>query len=117
MVIYSKSTGLVVCKLPAGQTIDSFFFHHPQEFKDDLVVFEGDATELDNPDIEYAKIEKNKAVELNDIEVKEIILYGEILSEDNRGEINLLDSIKPNYDELQKAKRTIEFIDLMSEVL
>ena len=54
--------------------------------------------------------------------VKPLVVYPDdvvvkILSEDERMENDLLNNLKPSWEEIKKAEKTIEILSILSEVL
>ena len=109
-VVYFKDTGLVDRLIGIDQEIDVYFYHFPQKYKENL-----DYIIVENPprDIENYKVIDGELVRLSKQEIKELRLYGKILSEEER----LLEKLKPSLAEIRKAEQTIEILTLIQEVI
>lgn len=109
-VVYFKDTGLVDRLIGIDQEIDVYFYHFPQEYKENL-----DYIIVENPprDIENYKVIDGELVRLSKQEIKELRLYGKILTEEERQ----LQKLKPSPEEVRKAEQTIEILTLIQEVM
>ena len=111
MIIYDITSGDIVAIVPNDQTIETFFFHYPQEYKDKLKAL---YTDIENP------LLSNEFRVINGIitrkpeqEIQEVRTYGKVLTEEER----VTEMLRPSYAEVQKAENTIEILELLQEVL
>lgn len=109
-VVYFKDTGLVDRLIGIDQEIDVYFYHFPLKYKENL-----DYIIVENPprDIENYKVIDGELVRLSKQEIKELRLYGRILTEEERQ----LQKLKPSPEEVKKAENTIEILTLIQEVI
>lgn len=107
MLVYEKNTGVIIARIPRGQPYDYLYDGK------DLEIYEIDF----NIDFERYLIIDNQLIELNGLEISEMKEHGKILSEDERMENDLLNSLKPSWQEIKKAEKTIEILSILSEVL
>lgn len=110
MIVYERDTGRIINKLGTGQDIETRYFHHSKEFKDNLA---GLKLEKYPYDLENYKVVSNKLIRMSNQEILELQLYGRILTDDER----LLETLKPSTEEIKNAEKTIEILSLLSEVL
>lgn len=110
MIIYNKYTGDIYADIPNDQSIESFFYHYPEDFKKNLdyVIYD----EL-KEDIRFYKVENNQVVKRPKIDIDDILRYGRILTEEER----VLELLKPSEEEIRKAENTIEILTLLQEVI
>lgn len=110
MIFYDKRNGMIDAEVP---DID-YAYHYPQDLKDNLVGLELD----DYPDdIFKYRIVDGVLTKMLDIEISELKSYGRILNDDERLENEILDKLKPSYEEINKAEDTIKLLSLLQEVL
>lgn len=114
MIVYDKTTGIIINKLAEHQSIDVFYKHYPTEFRDNLGILILDTYPSET---KYYKVVSNKLVKLTEREIQEINMYNKILSDEERLEIDLLNKLKPSYEEVKKAENTIEILTLLQEVM
>lgn len=109
MIVYDKNTGDVIRSMPDDQDILTFFFHYPQEFKDNLasIMIENVPRDLKNYRVINAEL-----IQKSNEEILEIKKYGKILTEEERLNIQLM----PSQQEVQKAQTTMEILSLLQEV-
>lgn len=110
MITYDSRDGRIIHKIPDDQDIDVFYYHYPQEFKDNLRCI---SLEQYPNDLHLYRVLNNELVRYTDEELREISIYNRILSEEER----LLEKLKPSMDEVRKAEQTIEILSLIQEVL
>lgn len=107
MIIYDITSGEIIAKVSDDQTIDGIFYHYPKEFKDKL---NGISLEPGTSiNLREYRIIKNELVKKSQLEIDELAKYGKTLTENEREEIRLM----PPYEEVQKAERTIEMLELL----
>lgn len=106
---------MIVRQLPINQSINDFFYHFSEEFKNDLS--ELIINNNNNINSSKYKIFNKQLIPLTEDELVEISRYGKFLTDEERFEINMLEKLKPSHDEIQKAENTIEILELLSEVL
>lgn len=114
MIIYNKTNGFIMNQIPDNQDISLFYYHFPQEFKDNLEVL---YDYLEPNELSNYRVLDGVLVELSEVETQDIEEHRRILSEEERFEIQMLKKLKPSYEEIQKAENTIEILTLLSEVL
>ncbi len=109
-VVYFKDTGLVDRLISIDQEIDVYFYHFPLKYKENL-----DYIIVENPprDIENYKVIDGELVRLSKQEIKELRLYGRVLTEEERQ----LETLTPSPEEVKKAEQTIEILTLIQEVI
>lgn len=109
-VVYFKDTGLVDRLIGIDQEIENYFYHFSQNYKDNLgyIIVENLPT-----DIENYKVIDGELVRLSKQEIKDLRLYGKILTEEERQ----LQKLKPSLEEVTKAENTIEILSLIQEVI
>lgn len=106
LLVYNVETGIIIAKIPKGQ---------PYSY------LEGENNHLilnEYPDDWHNhKVVGNQLIKLNNIEVAELNTYRKVLGEQERFEITMLNKLNPSFEEIKKAKNTIEILELLSEVL
>lgn len=109
-VVYFKDTGLVDRLIGIDHEIDVCFYHFPLKYKENL-----DYIIVENlpQDIENYKVIDGELVRLSKQEIKDLRLYGRILTEEERQ----LQKLKPSPEEVKKAEQTIEILTLIQEVI
>lgn len=107
MYILYKNDGSIF-KTVINDDIDAYILVN--DYKD-IKYIEVDDIDLGNL-LEYKIIDGRIAVR-PEIEVREMQQYGRVLTEEER----LLNKLSPPYEEITKAKNTIEMISLMQEVM
>lgn len=110
--IYRISDTTVVNKVDEYIDVDLYYRYYPEEFKSSI------RTLISEEDINVAeifnyKVVNEELVRMSDEEIQELRLYAKILTEEER----LLNQLKPPYEEVAKAKNTIEMINLIQEVM
>ena len=110
MIVYNKNTNRIVAVIPTNQNIETFFYHYPQDFKNNLASIE---IKHIPKDIENYKIINNNLIRMSDVEILETQIYGKILTEEERQ----LQKLKPSPEEVKKPEQTIEILTLIQEVI
>ena len=107
MLIYNTVTGLCVAKVPKTQKIERL----------GLREHEGNLASLKLKfypiDWKNYKVIDGELVRLSKQEIKDLSLYGRILTEEERQ----LQKLKPSLEEIRKAEQTIEILTLIQEVI
>lgn len=106
MLIYNIDSGLIIAKILLGQRYDHFEGDNSYLILDEIP-----------DDWQDYKVVDNKLVKLEDVEINELRIFGEILSEEKRYEINSLKKLTPSREEVEQAERTIDMINLIKEVM
>lgn len=112
IIIYNNITGKIIAETDKNQTVETLYYHYPKKFKENIDILEVGDFFKDKDIDEYVVIDK-QLIKIPDEELIEIRQYGKILTEEER----LLNQLKPPYDEVAKAKNTIEMINLIQEVM
>lgn len=110
MIVYKRDTGDILRVLPKELDIQTFYYHFPQEFKDNLATL--DIDNYPRPLWQY-KVVDNKLVKRSDEEIQELRKYGKVLTEEER----LLNKLKPSSKEVREAEQTIKILTLIQEVI
>lgn len=109
-IIFNKYTGDIYMGISKEQHIKDIYFFYDDEFRNQLDEF----IINDIPsDLENYYIENYQLKRYSDEEVSEKQKYGRILSEDDR----ILETMKPNIEEINNAEDTIRLLLLLQEVL
>ena len=109
-VIYKKSSGKIIGVVPKLQRINNLFNNRSEKFYSDLDTVPL-VDNLDNLNFHYVK--EGKVCRYNEVEISEVLEFGEVLSVEDR----ILNELKPSLNEIQKAENTIEILELLLEVL
>lgn len=109
MIIYKLDTGEILDNIPDSQSIEGFYYHYPQEFKDNLGCIYGDYFPNE---LLYYRVLDGELIRKTEQEISDIQQFGKILTEEDR--VNLL--LQPSYEEIAKAENTIEILSLLEEV-
>ena len=115
-LFYNKLTGKVLGIAPQIQTAKSFFHFSPPELRKNV----GEIAlpiEFNTRDFDSIVVKEGVIVRLDDTEILEMKEYGRILSAEERETERKLNNLIPSKEEVQKAQRTIEYIELMEEIL
>lgn len=113
-IVYDIRSGIILSGLPKDQDILTYYHHYPEDFKSNL----GSVIINDPPrPLGDYKVVDGELIRLEDVELHEISMYGRILLGEERFEVEMLNKLKPSYEEIQKAENTIEILELLSEVL
>lgn len=110
LIIYDKNTKLIIANIPCDQSIENYFYHYPEEYKNGL-----DSLRVKEPpkDLFAHKIVDGVIVMMGKQELYELGEYGKVLSEEER----LLEQLRPSHKEVKKAENTIEVLTLIKEVM
>jgi len=113
LIVYNKQTGEIIAKTEVYQDVNVSFKDYPKEYRDNL-----DSIIVDNPpvNLRYYAVIDGKLVRLNDTEIQEIKRYGRILTEEERLERRLLESLVPSQEEIEQAKLMIKLLPILKEV-
>jgi len=109
LIIYSITTGQIYSEIEDGQDYLIFYQNYPQEFKDDLATLSVDKFPEHLKDY---RIINNKFERIPDQEISEIKKYGRVLTEEER----LLKTLKPTHEEVGKAVKIIDVLDILQDV-
>ena len=112
MLIYHKDNGIIISLIESKNKIDFKlrFRHHSEEFISKLrflILNEYPSN------IEDFLIKNGKLIPLTKEEKYEKRVFGRLLTEEERQ----LNKLKPTQEEIQKAKNTIETINLWQELM
>lgn len=114
MLVYNLQTGKIIAEIPDDN--DPYFvLQHHQDVKNNNI---GTLiTEKPIREISKYMVKNGALIELTAEESEEMKKYRRLLTKEEREEKRLLNQLKPSYDEIQKAKNTIETINLIQEVM
>ena len=109
-VIYNKNTGIILNAVSDEINYKDYYIHFGEDFISELdsVKIENIPMPLTNYYIENGEIKK-----YTEQEIKEIEIYGRILTKEERQ----LEKLKPSLEEVRKAENTIEILTLIQEVI
>ena len=110
MLVYNKETGEIYNWISDGQNPKIFYRHRPKEFFKYLATLD-----LEDPptDLYSYRVIDNQLIRKSEEEIKEIQMYGRILTSEER----ILEQIKPSLEEVKKAQMTVEVLSLLQEVM
>ena len=117
-VIYFKDSGRILSLVGESQYYKTYYEPMGEDFVNKLtqIVIKDIAPNILMNINKYIIVD-GEFVEISNLEMNEFYLFDRILSEEERIENKLIGSLMLSYDEIKKAKRTIEYLELMSEVL
>lgn len=117
LIVYSKQTGEIIAKTEVYQDVNVLFKDYPKEYRDSL-----DSIVVDNPPVnlrhysEY-KVVNRELVKMSKEEIEEMRIYGKILTEEERLERRLLESLVPSQEEIEQARLMIKLLPILKEVM
>lgn len=114
MLVYNKTTGRIIGEIPDHE--DPYIV-----FRNYLEVIDGNIETLTSYNLtgklsEHAVID-GELVRLSDTEIQEMKRYGRILTEEERLEHRLLESLVPSQEEIEQAKLMIKLLPILKEVM
>ncbi len=112
MIVYDKRNGHILGDIPEEQDPKRYYRNYDKELVDNI------ATLIIDEDVSTLKLHhyivvNRELVKLSDQEIRELKLYGKVLSEEERQ----LQKLKPSPEEVRKAEQTIEILTLIQEVM
>ena len=107
MLIYERSSGMIVADIPKGQ---------PYEYLYDVPLGHLELDEYPSNIFDY-RILNDELIPLSDVEIRERLIYGKLLTDDERDYNNFKSEISPSKKELEQAELMIKLLPILQEVM